>query len=306
MLRDPCFSHLTCLTVEQSISRLLTSVTDVQESIQTLASESLPERFDTLERTWAQIEGIISRFKHPPGIPHSTGESTHTRSPNDISTVPRAHSLVFFSQELNSTIFEAATSVISKFLDVLGGLSPLEMDLIRSAPTTGAGTYKDKLAKLTTLETELISHVILTMGPTQLLNVDSAYFQERVERALQSHGPYCDLQLDLMNMRAAKLRSQAVLEIVNKNQRLQSTRLATAHNADNLTPAESAPAPEVHNILEVSPESMLTPPTSLSPPREHKPCRSCSLPVKWPATTPPSNKRSAPSNNRETNKRTKL
>ncbi|OAV87639.1 hypothetical protein PTTG_29345 [Puccinia triticina 1-1 BBBD Race 1] len=173
MLQDPCFSHLTRLTVEQSISRLLTSVTDVQESIQTLASESLPERFDTLERTWAQIEGIISRFKLPPGIPHSAGESTHTRSPNDISTVPRAHSLVFFSQELNSTIFEAATLVISKFSDVLGGLSPLEMDLIRSAPTTGAGTYKDKLAKLTTLETELISHVISTMGPTQLLNVDN-------------------------------------------------------------------------------------------------------------------------------------
>jgi hypothetical protein len=76
---------------------------------------------------------------------------------------------MFFSQELNSTLFNAATSTIFKFADVLGGLSPHEMELVLSAPTSGAGTYKEKLAKLTALENELIRGIISTMNPTELI-----------------------------------------------------------------------------------------------------------------------------------------
>ncbi|KAA1139336.1 hypothetical protein PGTUg99_037797 [Puccinia graminis f. sp. tritici] len=195
MLRGQTFANLNKSPLENRISILVRDVVDTQEGIEELAGTCLPQNFDSLERTLAHIQGIIARPQliqvlhtgagkqthtetASPPIPHPTGELLRTHRASTVSTVPRAQSLVFFSQELNSAIFNTATSTIFKFADVLGGISPHEMELVLSAATSGAGTYEEKLAKLTALENELIRDIISTMDPTRLVT-DAEEFQGR-------------------------------------------------------------------------------------------------------------------------------
>ncbi|KAA1110610.1 hypothetical protein PGT21_027296 [Puccinia graminis f. sp. tritici] len=260
MLRGQTFANLNKSPLENRISILVRDVVDTQEGIEELAGTCLPQHFDSLERTLAHIQGIIARPQliqvlhtgagkqthtetASPPIPHPTGELLRTHRASTVSTVPRAQSLVFFSQELNSAIFNTATSTIFKFADVLGGISPHEMELVLSAPTSGAGTYEEKLAKLTALENELIRDIISTMDPTRLVT-DAEEFQGRVERHVQSHEPYCDLQSDLMFMRALRLKRQAILENINKNQQnFVNPPPDLPQTSENLHPAEATYAP---------------------------------------------------------------
>ncbi|WAR56523.1 hypothetical protein PtB15_7B372 [Puccinia triticina] len=257
MLVDPTYRHLNRLTVEEGISKLLSNITDLQEDIETLASKTLPEHSD---------------------------ESGLATSANTINQVPCAQSLVFFSQELNLTVFNAATSAIFKYSDVLGGLSPHEMELILSAPSNGTGTYEDKLAKLTTMENELIAEVILTMDPTQLIT-DSKEFEGQVKRLFQSHRPYRDLRSDVTNLRAERLRSQAIFNIISKNKH-QDGQLAAAHGADN-----SHSTLSTHATAEA---------------RISNPSSSSNVPDQLLASVDPLLKRSATCDKGDANKRTKF
>ncbi|EFP80087.1 uncharacterized protein PGTG_05312 [Puccinia graminis f. sp. tritici CRL 75-36-700-3] len=251
MLRGQTFANLNKSPLENRISILVRDVVDTQEGIEELAGTCLPQHFDSLERTLAHIQGIIARPQliqvlhtgagkqthtetASPPIPHPTGELLRTHRASTVSTVPRAQSLVFFSQELNSAIFNTATSTIFKFADVLGGISPHEMELVLSAPTSGAGTYEEKLAKLTALENELIRDIISTMDPTRLVT-DAEEFQGRVERHVQSHEPYCDLQSDLMFMRTQS--------VISSQQNFVNPPPDLPQTSENLHPAEATYAP---------------------------------------------------------------
>ncbi|KAA1100352.1 hypothetical protein PGTUg99_021641 [Puccinia graminis f. sp. tritici] len=248
----------TYLIHVQPVSARMTDLTmrvaDVQEGVHTMAAETLPQHLLSLERLLIRIQAALrarSNHEEPSGAglqtpasqprnPHPTGQSVNGRPastsqlPNpDHATlaVPRTRSLMFFSQELNSAIFNAATSAIFKFADIFGGLSPYEMEIILSASTAGVGTYEDTLSKLKALEGQLVSDVVKRMSPIQLL--DNGDFQREVEKSLSSNGPYLELQSDLLNMRASRARSQAILNMAQRNETVEDQQLDTAASTNN-------------------------------------------------------------------------
>ncbi|KAA1100535.1 hypothetical protein PGTUg99_018649 [Puccinia graminis f. sp. tritici] len=240
--------------VSARMTDLVMRVADVQEGVHTIAAETFPQHLVSLERLLIRIQAALrARFNHEEqsgaGLqtpasqhhnPHPTGQSVNgppastCQLPNPhpaTLAVPRPRSLMFFSQELNSAIFHAATTAIFKFADIFGGLSPYEMEIILSASTAGVGTYEDTLSKLKALEGQLVSDVVKRMGPIQLL--DNGDFQREVEKTLSSNGPYLDLQSDLLNMRASRLRSQAILDMAQRNETAEDKQRDTAASTNN-------------------------------------------------------------------------
>ncbi|KAA1110602.1 hypothetical protein PGT21_027193 [Puccinia graminis f. sp. tritici] len=72
------------------------------------------------------------------------------------------------------------------------------------------------------------------MDPTRLVT-DAEEFQGRVERHVQSHEPYCDLQSDLMFMRTQS--------VISSQQNFVNPPPDLPQTSENLHPAEATYAP---------------------------------------------------------------
>ncbi|KNZ62935.1 hypothetical protein VP01_1204g2 [Puccinia sorghi] len=201
------------------------NVADMEENIEQLAGETIPVHLKTLDDLLVNIHALARRplgLDVPPtnSQPLASNsaqpqDSTRVTVPTSDSTethsIPRARSLMIFSQELQSAMFKAATGTIFQFSDIFGGLNPYEREVMLSATEIGPGTYEDIQSKLETLEHQLIQNVITSMDPEHLLS-DRDGLHRQVERVLQSNGQYRDLHIALWKLRASRLRSHAILE----------------------------------------------------------------------------------------------
>ncbi|PLW14638.1 hypothetical protein PCANC_25159, partial [Puccinia coronata f. sp. avenae] len=147
----------------------------------------------------------LPRTRRESPVPPPQNSDATEWSPNHQSAqVPCAQSLMLFSQQLNTAVFNSATQVLFKFSNAFRGLNPYERELVLSASNLGPGTYKDAIAGLVLFERQTATEVMNRMGHMQLVS-DRKEFERQVQQLLQSSKPYRHLQQAVSTLRASKL-----------------------------------------------------------------------------------------------------